>query len=65
MKGLRGLTVFLSLGSWGGVYFVRGFGWRLCLGFVAVTILPCDDADILDPAFGRQWFAVKGREVRR
>lgn len=49
MKAPRGLTVFLSFGRWGGVYFKGGGGmWRICLGFVAVTVMAWDDVVLVE-----------------
>ena len=48
------MTIMVNFGRWGGIYALRGFGWRLCLGCVAITILPCDvDAVIWD--ITRDW----------
>lgn len=41
------MSIIISIGKkWGGVYWYRGLSCRLCLGWVAITILPVDD-DIL------------------
>lgn len=32
----------LSFGRWGGFYVHRGYSWRLCLGWVAITAFPAD-----------------------
>ena len=43
------MSIILSLGRWGGVYvFYRGYSFRLCLGWVALTILPEDIDGVLD-----------------
>lgn len=42
------MAIVVSIGKWGNVYFYRGFGWRLCLGWIAITILPMDGDVILD-----------------
>lgn len=42
------MTFMLSIGRWGGFYRYRGFGLRLCLGWVALTWLPADIDDLLD-----------------
>jgi hypothetical protein len=43
------MTVILSVGRWGGIYIHRGYSCRLCLGFFAVTVLPCDiDTTFMD-----------------
>lgn len=36
------MSIVLSFGRWGGVYITRGWSFRLCLGWVALTILPAD-----------------------
>ena len=54
----RGHTLMIGVGSWGGVYFYRGFTTRLCLGWLAITYIPLDDS----------WIAVTfeydGKEAR-
>ena len=45
-----GLSVILSFGRWGGVYVYGGFGIRVCLGWIALTILPVDIDDIIEAA---------------
>ena len=36
----RGLTLIINVGGWGGFYTHRGIlGLRLCLGFIAFTIM--------------------------
>lgn len=44
------MAIIISIGKWGNVYFYRGFGWRLCLGWIAITILPIDGDEILAAA---------------
>ena len=46
----RGLTLIINVGGWGGVYIHRqGFlGLRVCLGFIAFTIMPGDIDWILE-----------------
>jgi len=41
------VSLIFSVGRWGGVYVHRGFGVRICVGFFAITLLPCDIDDIL------------------
>ena len=41
------MTFMLSVGRWGGFYWHRAFGIRLCLGWVALTWLPVDIDDWL------------------
>ena len=42
------MTIMLSFGRWGGIYFYHDFTWRLCLGWIAVTIVPLDDDWFID-----------------
>ena len=45
----RGLGIVLSVGRWGGVY-MKWSSWgcfRLCLGYVALTIILRDGDDVL------------------
>lgn len=42
------MCFIISLGKWGGIYWYSGFGWRLCLGWIAITFLPMDYDDFLD-----------------
>ena len=41
------MTFMLSFGKWGGFYWYRGFGRRLCLGWLVLTWLPADIDDCL------------------
>jgi len=41
-------TVALSWGDWGGVYAKRGYSWRLCFGWVALTWLPIELDDLVE-----------------
>ena len=41
------MAIIISIGKWGGVWVYKGYGLRLCLGWVAVTILPVDGDNIL------------------
>lgn len=36
------MTIMLSFGRWGGFYVRTGYAFRVCLGFVALTIMPQD-----------------------
>lgn len=36
------MTLVISVGKWGGVYYSRGYLPRLCIGWVAFTVLPED-----------------------
>ena len=47
---MNGLGIFVSVGRWGGLYFYKGFGFRLCLGFVAITLYTYDADDIVAAA---------------
>jgi hypothetical protein len=42
------MAIVISIGKWGNVYFYHGFGWRLCLGWIAITVLSVDGDVILD-----------------
>ena len=44
------MAIIISVGRWGGVYGYLGFGMRLCLGWIALTILPVDGDDIINAA---------------
>ena len=44
------MAIIISIGKWGGMYFYRGYGTRLCLGWIAITYLPTDGDYILDAA---------------
>lgn len=44
------MAIIISIGKWGGVYAYRGFGWRLCLGYIAITYLPYDGDTVLEAA---------------
>lgn len=39
--------IMISVGKWGGVYFSSGWTKRLCLGWIAFTLFPCDGDDII------------------
>jgi len=47
---LAGMGIMISLGKWGGLYFARGWSWRICLGWVAISVFPCDGDTIVDMA---------------
>jgi len=40
----------VSIGGWGDIYWYKGLGWRLCLGWVAFTFLPIDGDALFDMA---------------
>ncbi len=44
------MGIMISIGKWGGIYFARAWSWRLCLGWVAISIFPCDGDDIIEMA---------------
>lgn len=44
------MGIMISIGKWGGIYAYKGFGLRLCLGWVAITIFPRDGDQILELA---------------
>lgn len=44
------MGIVISIGKWGGIYFSRAWSWRLCLGWIAISICPCDGDWILDMA---------------
>ena len=44
------MAIVISIGKWGGIYAYRGFGLRICVGWIAVTILPVDGDDLLAAA---------------
>lgn len=37
------MTICISIGKWGGIYWFSGFTKRLCLGWIALTYIPVDD----------------------
>jgi len=41
------VCIVISIGKWGGVWVYKGYGWRLCLGWIAFTFLPTDGDNIL------------------
>lgn len=41
-------TIALSVGPWGGFYVHRGFCHRLCLGWLAVTLVPVELDDLME-----------------
>lgn len=42
------MTIMFSIGKWGGFYWHRDFSIRLCLGWVAITLLPVDVDEIMN-----------------
>lgn len=45
---MKGRTLQFSTGRYGGFYTNRGYGWRLCLGWFAITYWAADIDDILE-----------------
>ena len=43
------MTLIINVGKWGGIYVDGRLGWRLCLGWIAFTILFVDLDDIWFP----------------
>jgi hypothetical protein len=41
------MSIIFSLGKWGGFYWHRNHTIRLCLGWVAITVMPTDIDDTL------------------
>jgi hypothetical protein len=44
---MRGLTVYIAIGQYGGFYVNTNFGLRICLGHVAINIMPTDIEKLL------------------
>lgn len=42
------MTFAISIGKWGGFYWSFKHNWRICIGFVAFTVLFVDIDEILD-----------------
>lgn len=36
------MSLILSVGRWGGIYYHFGWTWRICLGWIALTVVPRD-----------------------
>ena len=49
------MTIMLSFGKWGGVYVHLGYTFRVCLGWMALTFVPCDIDDLLTEALIAEW----------
>lgn len=49
------MTIILSIGRWGGVYVAWGWSKRFCLGWVALTFLPCDIDDLFSQRLYEDW----------
>ena len=44
------MAIIISIGKWGGVYLYRGFGFRIALGWIAITYFPVDGDRIINYA---------------
>lgn len=44
------MAIIISIGKWGGIYLYHGYGWRLCLGWIAITYLPVDGDVVIEAA---------------
>jgi len=44
------MAIMISIGRWGGAYLKRAWGLRVCLGWIAITIMPIDGDIILGMA---------------
>ena len=47
MKG----TINITVGNYGGFYFVNSYTKRICLGFIALTYYPFDMDELLQEFF--------------
>ena len=43
------MSVILSFGKFGGFYIYHGFSFRVCLGWIALTIIPVDVDELFRP----------------
>ena len=43
------MTLAISIGPWGGFYWHWGYTKRICIGWVALTWLPCDLDSLITP----------------
>ena len=41
------MAIMISIGKWGGVYGYFRWSWRVCLGWIAITIFPTDGDNLL------------------
>lgn len=49
------MTIMVSLDrNWGGFYVKRGFTTRICLGFLALTLIPIREDYLLGMAFAEE-----------
>jgi len=48
-----------SVGRYGGFYIRLGYSWRICLGWVALTLLPTDVDKLLRPEVNPKEDAVR------
>jgi hypothetical protein len=43
------MTILIGIDrQYGGFYVYRGFTWRVCLGWLAVTFVPMKEGDLLE-----------------
>lgn len=56
MKGIRGVSFLIAVGSYGGFYVTRE---RLCLGWIALTYFPYDLENVMN-----QWLEERN-QLRR
>ena len=48
---MNGFGIMISIGKWGGFYvYTEGWSKRICLGWVAITLVPSDGDAILEAA---------------
>ena len=47
---MNGLGILISIGKWGGIYYHKGWMFRLCIGWIAITLIPKDGDDFLEEA---------------
>jgi hypothetical protein len=41
------VTIWLSIGRYGGFYVSKGYMFRICLGWIAITFAPFDVDEVL------------------
>lgn len=55
--------IALSWGHWAGVYVIRGYCVRLCLGWVAITYVPVELEELIGGYLAACEAAVQEREL--
>ncbi len=45
---MKGMSIMVSVGEWGGVYLHRGYSKRLCLGWLSITFVAQDMDELLE-----------------